>query len=60
MEGTSAAIRVPGNPCGCIRVEVLALSAVEALFGHSSLSMVMDANGTELKLTEYHPEDFRS
>ncbi|MFF3376274.1 hypothetical protein ACFYXF_25395 [Streptomyces sp. NPDC002680] len=48
------------NPCGCFRVEVLALSEVEALFGHSGLSMVMDGNGTELKHMEYHPEDLRS
>ncbi|MDQ0930378.1 hypothetical protein [Streptomyces turgidiscabies] len=51
---------VQRNPCGCFRVEALALSEVEALFGHPSLTMVMDASGTELKLTEYHPADFRS
>ncbi|NEC89775.1 hypothetical protein [Streptomyces sp. SID12501] len=49
---------VKRNSCGCFRVEVVALSAVDAVFGHSGLDMVMDANGTELKLTEYHPEDF--
>ena len=51
---------VQRNPCGCSRIEVLALSSVEALFGHSSLDMVMDANGTELQLVEYHPEDIPS
>ncbi|WP_330290575.1 hypothetical protein [Streptomyces sp. NBC_00576] len=51
---------VQRNPCGCFRVEVLALSAVEALFGHSSRDMVMDVGGTELQLMEYHPEDLLS
>lgn len=49
---------VKRNPCGCFRIEVVALSTVDAFFGHSGLNMVMDANGAELKLTEYHPEDF--
>ncbi|WP_405817198.1 hypothetical protein OG241_21900 [Streptomyces sp. NBC_01390] len=49
---------VKRNPCGCLRVEVVALSTVHAFFGHTGLDMVMDTNGTELKLTEYHPEDF--
>lgn len=49
---------VKRNPCGCFRVEVVALSTVDANFGHSGLDMVMDVHGTERKLTEYHPEDF--
>ncbi|MEW2567059.1 hypothetical protein [Streptomyces sp. NPDC047070] len=48
------------NPCGCLRVEVLAPSTIGALFGHPSLDTVMGARGTELELTEYHPEDFLS
>ncbi|MGR4853224.1 hypothetical protein [Streptomyces sp. LARHCF252] len=46
------------NPCGCFRIEVLAPSTVHASFGHSGLNTVMDANGSELRLTEYHQEDF--
>jgi hypothetical protein len=49
---------VKGNPCGCFRVEVVAPSTVHASFGHSGLNTVMDPNGTELRLTEYHQEDF--
>lgn len=49
---------VKRNPCGCYRIEVVAPSTIRASFGHSGLNTVMDANGTELKLTQYHPEDF--
>ncbi|MFD4522686.1 hypothetical protein ACFWP7_01845 [Streptomyces sp. NPDC058470] len=49
---------VKRNLCGCFRIEVLAPSKVDALFGHSGLNTVMDPQGTELKLTEYHTEDF--
>ncbi|WP_151479650.1 hypothetical protein [Streptomyces albicerus] len=49
---------VKRNPCGCFRIEVLAPSTINALFGHSSLDTVMNENGAELKITEYHPEDF--
>lgn len=49
---------VKRNPCGCLRVEIVAPSTIDALFGHSGLNTVMDEQGTELKLTEYHPEDF--
>lgn len=49
---------VKQNPCGCFRIEVLAPSTIHALFGHSDLNTVMDASGTELKLTQYHPDDF--
>ncbi|UUA06783.1 MULTISPECIES: hypothetical protein [Streptomyces] len=49
---------VKRNSCGCFRIEVLAPSTVHASFGHSGLNTVMDANGTELRLTEYHQEDF--
>ncbi|MFH8894894.1 hypothetical protein ACH4HG_00590 [Streptomyces coeruleorubidus] len=49
---------VKQNPCGCFRIEVVAPSTVHASFGHSGLNTVMDANGTELRLTEYHREDF--
>lgn len=49
---------VKRNPCGCFRIEVLAPSTVKASFGHSGLHTIMDADGTELKLTQYHSEDF--
>ncbi|MFF4472951.1 hypothetical protein ACFYZ3_25705 [Streptomyces sp. NPDC001599] len=49
---------VKQNTCGCFRVEVFAPSTVHAFFGHSGLNTVMDADGTELSLTEYHPDDF--
>ncbi|MCF0081633.1 hypothetical protein [Streptomyces lomondensis] len=49
---------VKRNPCGCFRIEVVAPSTIHASFGHSGLNTVMDANGTELSLTEYHQEDF--
>jgi hypothetical protein len=49
---------VKRNACGCFRIEVLAPSTISASFGHSSLNTVMDTNGTELKLTQYHPGDF--
>ncbi|MFJ8597200.1 hypothetical protein ACIREM_00465 [Streptomyces shenzhenensis] len=51
---------VSQNACGCFRVHVVAPSTVHAFFGDSELSTVMDAQGTELPLTEYHPEDFPS
>ncbi|MEU5703309.1 hypothetical protein [Streptomyces aurantiacus] len=51
---------VKRNPCGCFRIEVLAPSTINALFGHSGLDTVMDEQGNELELTEYHPEDFLS
>ncbi|MFJ7331721.1 hypothetical protein ACIQUU_00480 [Streptomyces sp. NPDC101116] len=49
---------VKQNACGCFRIEVVAPSTVHASFGHSGLNTVMDANGTELSLPEYHQEDF--
>ncbi|MEU3145469.1 hypothetical protein [Streptomyces sp. NPDC006999] len=49
---------VKRNTCGCLRIEILAPSTVHAFFGHSGLNTVMDAHGTELRLSEYHPQDF--
>ncbi|MFE9767863.1 hypothetical protein ACFYPC_25640 [Streptomyces sp. NPDC005808] len=49
---------VKRNPCGCLRIEVLAPSTTHAFFGHSSLNTVMNESGAELKITEYHPEDY--
>ncbi|GAA3496065.1 hypothetical protein GCM10019016_031660 [Streptomyces prasinosporus] len=49
---------VKRNPCGCFRIEVLAPSTTHATFGHGGLNAVMDASGTELKLSDYHPQDF--
>ncbi|MGX1028888.1 hypothetical protein RKD37_004189 [Streptomyces ambofaciens] len=48
---------VKRNACGCFRIEVLAPSTVHAFFGHSNLTTVMNADGVELKPTEYHPDD---
>jgi hypothetical protein len=49
---------VKRNACGCFRIEVVAPSTIHASFGHSGLNAVMDAHGTELRLTEYHQDDF--
>lgn len=48
---------VKRNPCGCLRIEVVALSTVDAFFGHSRMSTVMDESGTEVKPMERHKED---
>lgn len=49
---------VKRNMCGCFRIEVVAPSTINASFGHPGLNTVMNADGTELSLTEYHQEDF--
>ncbi|MER7802059.1 hypothetical protein ABTX71_17210 [Streptomyces parvulus] len=46
------------NPCGCFRVEAVAPSTVDPFFGHPGRHMVMNSAGIELKLTDYHPDDF--
>ncbi|WP_405768818.1 hypothetical protein [Streptomyces sp. NBC_01538] len=48
---------VKRNPCGCFRIEVVALSTVHAFFGHSSMNTVMDESGTEVPLMDRHAED---
>ncbi|PPS87894.1 hypothetical protein [Streptomyces sp. MH60] len=54
----SQAPLVKRNACGCFRIEVIAPSTVDAFFGHSGMNTVMNTEGTELELTEYHPDDF--
>ncbi|MEU4147710.1 hypothetical protein [Streptomyces parvulus] len=49
---------VKQNTCGCFRIEVLAPSTVDPFFGHSGRHTVMNSAGVELKLTDYHPDDF--
>ncbi|MFF9300033.1 hypothetical protein [Streptomyces sp. NPDC014764] len=49
---------VKRNSCGCFRIEVLAPSKTDAKFGHPGLNSLMDDNGTEIPITEYHPQDF--
>ncbi|MFI1679262.1 hypothetical protein [Streptomyces sp. NPDC020607] len=46
------------RPGGHYRVEILPLNEIDPFFGITDRDMVMDADGTELKLTEYHPADF--
>ncbi|WP_055524693.1 hypothetical protein [Streptomyces graminilatus] len=48
---------VKRNPCGCFRIEVVALSTVHAFFGHSGMDTVMDESGAEVKPMELHKED---
>ncbi|KAF4405011.1 hypothetical protein [Streptomyces lycii] len=48
------------NSCGCYRIAVVAPSTIDALFGAANLSTVMDAEGRELDLSQYHPQDFSS
>ncbi|MDX2548747.1 hypothetical protein ACOT81_25040 [Streptomyces sp. WI04-05B] len=48
---------VKRNPCGCLRIEVVALSTVDAFFGHSAIRTVMDESGAEVKPMERHKED---
>ncbi|MFF5102114.1 hypothetical protein [Streptomyces sp. NPDC000134] len=50
---------VTRNACGCFRVDVVAPSRTDAFFGRPDLTMVMASDGTERRLTEYHPEDVR-
>ncbi|MGA4849800.1 hypothetical protein ACOBQB_27400 [Streptomyces sp. G5(2025)] len=45
-------------PCGHYRVEALVPSELDAFFGSSSRKLSMNADGSELEYTDYHPEDF--
>jgi hypothetical protein len=49
---------VTRSECGCFHAEVLASSTTDAFFGHTSKSMVMDADGNEVDLSQYHLEDW--
>jgi hypothetical protein len=49
---------VTRSECGCYLVEVLAPSAVDSFHGHSEEDMLMDADGAEVNLGQYHLEDW--
>ncbi|MEU6990090.1 hypothetical protein ABZ953_05425 [Streptomyces sp. NPDC046465] len=46
------------RPGGHFRVEVLPLDETDAFFGITDREMVMDSDGMELQITQYHPDDF--
>ncbi|MGW3653308.1 hypothetical protein [Streptomyces sp. NPDC000878] len=46
------------HPCGHYRVEFVVPSKVDAFFGLSENSMLMDTQGSEVEVTDYHPDDF--
>ncbi|MET7357654.1 hypothetical protein ABZS76_04320 [Streptomyces sp. NPDC005562] len=45
-------------PCGHYRAEALVSNDVDAFFGVGSVDLSMNADGSELKPGDYHPEDF--
>lgn len=49
---------VSRRPCGHYLVEFLVPSQVDSFFGLSEHDMLMDAEGAEVQLTDYHPDDF--
>ncbi|MFH8613256.1 hypothetical protein ACH4D5_37890 [Streptomyces sp. NPDC018029] len=51
---------VSRNACGCYAIRVVKTTSVTSYFGASDRSTVMDADGTELDLMKYHPEDLTS
>ncbi|MFH8609047.1 hypothetical protein ACH4D5_16365 [Streptomyces sp. NPDC018029] len=46
------------RPCGHYRAEALVPSELNAFSGTNSRDLSMNADGTELEYTDYHPEDF--
>ncbi|MEU7584512.1 hypothetical protein AB0B50_43830 [Streptomyces sp. NPDC041068] len=46
------------RPGGHYRVELLARNEIDPFFGIIDRDMVMDADGVELRITEYNPADF--
>ena len=46
------------NACGCYRIHVVPPSTTDSFSGISDRTTVVDANGIELELMAYHPEDF--
>ncbi|QEU97501.1 hypothetical protein [Streptomyces kanamyceticus] len=49
---------VSRRPCGHYRVELLEPSQVDSFFGLSENDLLMDADGNEVELKDYHPDDF--
>ncbi|KOV60987.1 hypothetical protein ADL01_32295 [Streptomyces sp. NRRL WC-3618] len=49
---------VSHHPCGHYRIEVVVPSKVDSFFGISENSMLMDAQGAEVEIADYHPDDF--
>ncbi|WP_328495787.1 hypothetical protein OHS59_25905 [Streptomyces sp. NBC_00414] len=49
---------VTQNLCGCYRVAAVAPSTAHGFFGISDLDMLIDADGTEADIGEYHWEDY--
>ncbi len=45
------------RPCGHYRIEFMRSSRVDSFFGLSENSMLMDAEGAEVSITDYHPDD---
>lgn len=49
---------VTRRPCGHYRAEALVPSELSAFFGADSYHLTMNADGSQLEYTDYHPEDF--
>ncbi|PWI17424.1 hypothetical protein DI272_27135 [Streptomyces sp. Act143] len=54
----ASAPAITRRACGCYGVEILAPSTTTAFYGIHGESMTMDADGTEVDVTEYHLEDW--
>ncbi|MEU6681087.1 hypothetical protein [Streptomyces sp. NPDC046925] len=54
----AASPSVTRRPSGHFRVEILLPSRFSSFFGAPDVSMVMDSDGRQLEITEYHSEDF--
>ncbi|MGW0535939.1 hypothetical protein [Streptomyces sp. NPDC003032] len=48
---------VTRRPCGHYRAEALVPSEIDAFFGADSRHLTMNADGSELKHSDFHPED---
>lgn len=46
------------NPCGHYNIDLLPPSRFTSTFGSSEESLVMDSDGREVDVADYHPEDF--
>ncbi|MEW2116883.1 hypothetical protein AB0945_17140 [Streptomyces sp. NPDC005474] len=49
---------VSHHPCGHYRVEFSVPGKVDAFFGISENTMLMDAQGSEVEIADLHPEDY--
>ncbi|MEU6820643.1 hypothetical protein ABZ921_08450 [Streptomyces atriruber] len=58
VEPNHGAPFVTRRPCGHYRVELLSPSEVDSFFGLSENPLLMDAEGNEVELKDYHPDDF--